>query len=133
MLTETKLPADQSIGPLVGGIVNDVQRLVKQHLDLFREELREDFRKGRRVAIVMVVAYILLQAGSLLVVAMCVGVLAWAVSTVPWWGWCGILGFATLLAAALMAAAVKTMISTMNLKPDQTAAALQEDLKWLKK
>ena len=133
MLMETKLPADQSFGPLVGGIVSDVQRLVKQHLDLFREELREDFRKSKRAAILMVVGYVLLQMSCLLVFAMLIGLLAWAVPTMPWWIWCGILGLATLLALALVASVTKKMISTMNLKPDQTATALQEDLKWLKK
>ena len=133
MVPETKLSVDQSFGPLVGGIVSDVQRLVKQHLDLFREELREDFRKSKRAAIVMVVGYVLLQTSCLLVVAMLIGLLGWAVPTVPWWIWCGILGLVTLLAVALVASVAKKMISTMNLKPDQTSAALEEDLRWLKK
>jgi hypothetical protein len=126
-------PADPGIVTLLGDIVADVQRLVKQHLDLFKHEVREDIRKSKQAVAALVVAYMLGWLGAMLLSAMLVGLLAWAVPQVPWWGWAGIVGVVVCVAAAAMGASAKKKFASITPVPEQTAKAIKEDLQWLKK
>ena len=47
MATDFPDTQDQSATALVGGIIEDVQHLVKQQLQLTRQEIIEDFRKAK--------------------------------------------------------------------------------------
>lgn len=120
--------ADQSISSLVGEIVTDAQKLMKQHLELLRVEVREDIRKSRRAALVMASAHVLALVGCASVAAMLVGLLTWAAPGVAWWCWCGIIGGATLMMSAVVYGGGKRLLATLNLLPDQSVRALKESL-----
>lgn len=125
--------AEPGVAALLSEIVGDFQRLVKQHMDLFKHEVREDIRKSKRALATMVMAYMLGWLGAMLVCAMAVGVLAWAVPQVPWWGWAGIIGVMVCVAGAVLGASAKKMLASITPLPDQTAKAIKEDLQWLRK
>ena len=136
MYTEptTKVPAahdEPSIATLLSGIVSDVQRLLKQHIELFREEVREDLRKTKRGAMAFAGALLLAIVGAAFALSFLVGLLAWAVPAVPWWGWCGILGAAFVLIAFALVQAGKKSIASIGV--EQTTQAIKEDLQWQKK
>lgn len=63
MATDPKNPAGVSMASLVGGIVTGVQDLVKQHLNLFRQEAIADFRKANEAALSVARAVVLALAG----------------------------------------------------------------------
>jgi uncharacterized membrane protein YqjE len=130
VITELKDDADQSIRSLVGEIASDAQRLVKQHLELFRHELREDVRNIKQAGLVITAALVLASMGCFLMAVTAVGLLSWAVPAIPWWGWCGILGAVTLLAAIVAYKGAMRMMTSMNLLPVQTARIIKEDLQW---
>ena len=50
MATEVQNQSEQSVAALVGGIVGDVQDLIKQQLELTRKEIEADLRKTREAA-----------------------------------------------------------------------------------
>jgi uncharacterized membrane protein YccC len=132
---ETAKPkaADPGIVSLLGEIVTDFQHLVKQHLDLFKHEVREDVRKSKQAVGALVTAYMLTWLGAMLFCAAAVGLLAWAVPGLPWWGWAGIVGVAVCGMGAAMGASAKRMFASITPLPDQTAKAIKEDIQWLKK
>jgi uncharacterized membrane protein YqjE len=130
---QTKMPAagEPSMATLLNGIVNDVQRLLKQHLELFREEVRQDVQKVKRGAMAFAVALLLALVGAAFVLTALVGLLAWAVPAVPWWGWAGILGLVFAGIAFALIQAGKKSISSIGI--DNTAQEIKEDIQWLKK
>lgn len=124
---------DPGFVSLLGDIVTDFQRLVKQHLALFKHEVREDVKKSKRAVATMVSAYMLGWLGGILLSAMLVGLLAWAFPQLPWWGWAGVAGAIACLAGWAMCASAKKMFAAITPLPDQTAQAIKEDIQWLKK
>lgn len=136
MFTEpTKVPTptgnEPSMAALLSGIVNDVQRLLKQHLELLREEVSEGVRKTKRGALAFGGALLLALVGAAFALTFLVGLLAWAVPAVPWWGWCGILGLVFVLIAFALVQAGKKSISSIGV--EQTRQEIKEDMQWLKK
>ncbi len=128
---QARPPADQAFGSLVGGIFGDLQRLLGQHLELFRQEIREDYRKTKEAVMSMGLGGVLAVVAALLVLPALVGLLSWAFPAVPWWGWCGILaGVLAVAAFALIQAGKKEMASFSPL-PDQSAQAVKENVRWI--
>lgn len=127
MISDSEGTADQSLGALVGDIVSDSQKLVMQHIELLRHEVREDFRKSKRAALVMVSAHVLGVVGCATLVAMLVGLLAWAAPSVSWWCWSGIVGGILMALSAVTYYSGKRMIASMNLLPNEIARALKEN------
>lgn len=122
---------EPSLAALVGGIVGDVQNLVKHHLDLFHHEIQEDFRKTKEAALSVALAASLAALGGILLVVMLIGLLAWAVPDVPWWGWCGILAGALLLTAGALYYRGKKKFESFNPLPDESAQAVKESVEWI--
>jgi len=124
-------PAAPSFATLISGIVTDLQSLLKQHLSFFRQEVLEDFRKTKEAARSVAWAFGLGLAGTGLLLAMSIGLLAWAMPAVPWWGWCGILGSTLLLAAAVLYQAGKRNFKSFNPLPDESAQTMKESVEWM--
>jgi len=115
MITETKDTADQSIGALVGGIVGDARQLVQQHVDLLKQEIREDIGKVKRTGFAMMMALIMATLPQL-----------------PWWAWSGIVGGLMLVLSAVVFAVAKSKMEAINMIPDQSVRTIKEDMQWLK-
>lgn len=124
-------PADQALGSLVGGIFTDMQRLLGQHLDLFRQEIRDDVRKTKEAFFSIGLGGVLAVVAALLVLPALIGLLSWAVPAVAWWGWCGILAGVLAVAAFALIQAGKKQMASFNPLPDQSAQAVQENLQWI--
>ncbi len=132
MITETKDTADQSIGALVGGIVGDARQLVQQHVDLLKQEIREDIGKVKRTGFAMMMALIMAIVGCAFVTAMLVGLLAATLPQLPWWAWSGIVGGLMLVLSAVVFAVAKSKMEAINMIPDQSVRTIKEDMQWLK-
>ncbi len=131
MTAEPTNTAEPSLATLVGGVVADVQKLIGQHLEMFQQEIREDFRKTKEATLFVGSAAGLGAAGVGLLLAMLVGLFAWAVPTVPWWGWCGLLGGAVVLSAAALYAVGRHKFASFNPLPDESVAAMKGSADWL--
>jgi hypothetical protein len=56
---------EPSMTHLVKGVIDDVQKLTKQQLELFKQELQEDFSKTRKAALPMLVGLgVMLMIGT---------------------------------------------------------------------
>ena len=128
---QASAPADQALGSLVGGIFADMQRLLGQHLELFRQEVRDDLRKTKEAVLSIGLGGALAGVAALLVLPALIGFLSWAVPAVPWWGWCGILAGVLAVAAFALIQAGKKQMTSFNPLPDQSAQAVQENLRWI--
>jgi len=123
---------------LVSGIVDDVQDLITQQVKLTRAEITSDVRKATDIAIAFAIGGSVMLVGAILACLMLVYLLHWATSpngsdpaTVPLWACYGIVGAAFCVVGALIVAAAKKRFDSTTLVPEQSAAALKENLECL--
>jgi len=122
-----------SVAPLVTGIVNDLQELLKQNLALFKVEVREDFKKTKESVAALGVGIGLAALGGLLLVLMLVYLLWWAVPALPLWACFGIVGGVLTGAGFALYMRGKKKLESFNPLPDESAEALKENVQWITK
>jgi len=117
----------ESLGTLVGGIVEDLQNIVRGEVQLAKTELKEDagaLGKGAGMlvagAVVGLVGFIFLMLGVTYLLN----------KSIQMWLAAGLVGVALLIIAAIVAMVGKNQMSAANLTPRQTIESVKEDQQW---
>jgi hypothetical protein len=119
------------LASLVGAIARDTERLVGQHADLLRSELRAGLR-GAPVALAAIGAGAgLIAAGGLLGSLMLVHGLHKS-TRIPLWGCYGLVGSVMAAVGGGLVVAGTRRTAALQVVPRETIAALSEDFQWLK-
>jgi len=142
MATEVQNQSEQSMASLVGGIVGDVQDLIKQQLALTRKEIESDLRKTREAGTLLGVGVGLALFGCFALCLMLAHLIHF-VSTpaalqasaepaaIPLWGCYGIVTLLLLGVGGALAFAGKKKFDSFNPLPDESAQALKENIEWI--
>jgi len=123
----------EGVGPLVSGIVQDLERLAQQHIRLFRKDIESDFQKLRTGAFSLGIGLGVALVGALLLgIALAeLILLAFPAESYRWLAY-GIIGILiTGVGAALLLTGQKEVQAAAPIA-DKTVNALEEDVKWLK-
>ena len=138
-LQQTTTGTPGNMAPLVAGIIDDLQELIKQNLALFKVEVREDFKKTKEAAASLGVGIGLAVVGALHLTLMLVFLLWWAfdstarsASGLPLWVCFAIVGGVFLGVGAALYFKGKKKLDSFNPLPDETADALKENVQWIK-
>lgn len=131
MATDLQNPPEQSTTALVTGILNDAQELFRQQVTLVRQEITDDFRKTKQAATPLAIGLWLVLLGSILLSVTLALVLQ--LTGLPSWACFAIVGVAVSLAGGGLVYAGKKKFDSFNPLPDESAAALKENLEWLAK
>jgi len=115
---------------IVTGIVNDAQSLVKQQLELFKTEVKEDLHKTKEAALTLVVGAFVGVLGTVLLAFAVVYLLAWAFPAMPLWVSYLIVGGILAAAGFALCWQGKARFDSFNPLPDQSAEALKENVQW---
>jgi hypothetical protein len=117
---------------LVTGIINDVQELLRQQLNLFRQEVKDDVRKTKEAVISLSAGVGILVLSVILLSFMLVYLLNWAFpDALPLWLCYGIIGGLLLLGGGALLYAGKRKLTSFNPLPDQSVGALRENVQWI--
>jgi len=117
------------VAELLGGIVSDVQTLIKQQAQMLRAEVREDFNRAKTATLYIGAGLVLAVVGVLFLVVGLVHLLQYLTQLQPFACWLIVGGL--LVAAGLAAAYVgKTIFEKYNPLPDKSFNALTENLTW---
>ena len=118
------------VAELLGGIVGDVQTLIKQQAQMLRAEIREDFNRGKAATLYIGAGLGLAAVGTLFLVIGVVYLLYYLVPALPLFA-CWLIVGGLLVAGGLAAAAAgKRIFEKYNPLPDKTFNALTENLSW---
>jgi hypothetical protein len=142
MATEVQNHPEQSVTSLVGGIVNDVQDLIKQQIELTRKEIEADFRKTREAASLLFAgigmalfgcfAFCLMVAHLIHQLTIRPDLQQWHdPAAIPLWGCYGIVAAVLLLGGGGLAFAGKKKFDSFNPLPDESAQVLKENIEWI--
>lgn len=127
-LTVEPVQPDKSIGQLVSEMTTDLSTLMRQEVELAREELKVEVNKAGKAGKGLGAAAVVgLLTGMSLVLT-----LGFALDTFLW-RWLAFLIVTAVLGAiaAALAMAGKKQIDDMNLTPEKTIETLEEDKQWL--
>ena len=118
------------VAELLGGIVGDVQTLIKQQAAMLRAEIREDFRRGKTATVYIGAGLGLAAIGTLFLVIGLVYLLNYLIPALPLFA-CWLIVGGLLVGGGLFAAvAGKRIFEKYNPLPDKTLNALTENLTW---
>jgi hypothetical protein len=123
-------PSDQSVTRVVAGIINDAQELMKQQFALFKHEVKEDLRKTKEATLAIGIGATVVGLGVLLLCFGLVWLLNWAAAALPLWVCFAIIGGALAIIGAILLAAGKKKLGSINPLPGESAQALKENVQW---
>jgi hypothetical protein len=131
MATDLHSTQDPSVTSLVTGIIGDAQELFKQQFELFKHEVRDDFRKTKEGGLTLAGAGGLGLVGAILLVQMLVYLTQWLVPELALWACFGIWGALMFGMGVVLFFIGKTTLDTIDPVPEKSAQALKENVQWL--
>jgi hypothetical protein len=126
-----------SMSSLVGGIIDDAQRLIRQEIALARREMQEEMNKAKVAALSFGAAAAVGLLGAVLTGFTLAHLIHWAAgasdpSAIPLWACYAIVMALFFAAAAVLFFMAKSKATEIHLVPRQTVDSLRENVKWLK-
>jgi len=132
--TATQAPAEQStVTGLVSGILEDGQKLFRQHVDMLRAEFKEDLNRTKQAAVLLGSGALVAFLGALLMLISAVHGLAALYPNLPHWACWAIVGGAVLIPGLAVLAAGQRILAILNPLPEKSMQALEEDFTWMTK
>lgn len=117
------------IGAMLGGLLKDLQDLVRGEVALAKAEIKEDVSSaGKGVAALAAAAFLGLTGFVFLMLGLTYLLNIW----MRMWIAAAIVGGVLVLVAAVLGMSGKKQLSASNLKPEQTIDSLKEDQQWAK-
>jgi hypothetical protein len=117
-----------SMASLVGGIITDAQRLVRQEVALARREMQVELDKAKGASVALGLGAGCAMLGTLFLGFTVVYLLNLAL---PLWASFLIVGGVLAIAGAILLFAGIQQVRQISLVPPQTAETLQENVQWL--
>ena len=118
---------------LVGGILDDATKLISQHVAMFKAEVRQDLKRSVKSAKYLGVGSVLTSVGLLFLAIALVPLLGTIFPALPAWACWAIVGGTFFVAGGIAFAVGRSLIASFNPLPNQSLAALQEDVSWITK
>lgn len=141
MATEVQNHTDtNSVGSLVGGILSDVQDLIKQQLQLTRKEIEADFRKTREAASLLALGLGIFFLGGFSLCLMMAHLIhdctlpAGTVrdpASLALWACYGVVAALFLVVGGCITYAGKKKFDSFNPLPEESAQVLKENIEWI--
>jgi len=104
---------------------------MKQQLQLFKHELRADFRITVEAVLAFATGACLGFAGILMVAMTAAYLLQWAAPNLPLWACFGIVGLVLLVASGALCYAGKLKLEAFRTTTEEGLHALKENVQWI--
>lgn len=119
------------ITTLVSGIINDGQELLKQQLQLFTVELKNDLKRTRDASIPLIIGGVIAALAAFFLLVTLALWLNWQwPNAIPIWGGFAILTGLFLIAGVVFIVMAKARFDAFNPLPDKSLQGLQENVQW---
>lgn len=119
------------ITTLISGILSDGQELIKQQLQLFSVELKNDLKQTRNATIPLIAGSLVAAVGLMFLFVTAALWIEWQWrETIPMWGAFGIVTLLFLVVGGILLFLGKNQFDAFNPLPDKTLEGLKENVQW---
>ena len=122
---------NREIAPLLAGIIQDWQTLMRQEVALARSEVKAEVQKAANVAKGAALGAGLAGMAALLAVLGLVHLLSWAIPAIPLWGSYMIVGLGLGMMGGALLSKSSAAAKEIELAPKQTIESVKENAKWI--
>lgn len=129
MANNLQTSSESTVTSLVSGIFSDMQELFKQQMALFKTEVRNDVRRTGQATLYLALGGIIVFVGVILLCLMAVYALN-TYTELTLWACYGIVGGLIALLGGVLIFLGREKFRSFNPLPDESVAALQENLEW---
>ena len=119
----------ESFGELISQLANNSAALVRDEIDLVKQEMREKISRMRSAVTLIAVGAVV---GLLAMLALIAAAIIWLGNLIGMGRSALIVGIALAIAAAIPVFMGLGRLKRTSLKPEQTIETLEEDKEWLK-
>jgi len=119
--------------PLVTGIINDAQDLMRQQLTLFQTEIKRDLRQGRDAAIPFSLGIAVCFLALMFLFFTVAHLIVWIWPQVAIFVAYGIVGGVLLVIGAPLVITGKSKFDAFNPIPENSVEGLKENIQWTTK
>jgi uncharacterized membrane protein YqjE len=130
--TTTPTGSDPSMTGLLSGIVNDAQELIKQQLQLFKHELKDDMKRAQEALPSLGLGVVVAVAAVFLLGMTLANLLFWAVPAVPLWVWYLVTTVVFGVVGCVLLYFAKKNLESLPMS-HEAAEATKENVEWLTK
>jgi hypothetical protein len=128
--TVTNPSAPPTLTPLITGIVNDAQTLIRQQLTLFQTEIRNDVQRTKNASIPLAIgAIVALLAGIFLCLAL-VHVIHYVWPSAPEFCAYATVGLVLAVIGGVLIYMGKSKFDAFSPLPDKAVEGLKENIQW---
>jgi hypothetical protein len=122
---------EPSISNLVGGIVDDAQKLIEHQFSLLKLDIRKDIEKARDTGIMLGAGIGLMSAAGILLLFMLVHLLEYLTRPhLEWWVCYALVGGMLALIGGAVFYRGRQKLENLNVVPEQSAQGMKENLQW---
>lgn len=133
MLSEIKREVQSSLAPLLGEVLKDAQKLVRQEIALARSEIKQDVSEVKSATVSLSVALVCGLVALVLLSLTVVHFLRWAFpNTLPYWVCYGLVMLVFAAVGAVFYTAAREKAGQVDVIPGKTMETLRENAEWLK-
>jgi hypothetical protein len=119
----------QPVTKLVSEIIDDAQKLINQQAEMFKAEVREDFRRSKRAAEFGAIGIVCATVGAMGLITALAYFLHEQYQFQMWASW-GIVGGLFLVVGVALGVTSYILLERFNPLPDKTFNALKENITW---
>ena len=132
MATNLQTSSEPTTTQLVTGIFHDIQELFKQQMALFKTEVKNDARRTAQASLYLAAGGVVVLLGAVLLCQMFVYLLH-TYTPLDLWACYLIVGVLITALGGLMIYLGREKFQSFNPLPDESLAALKENLEWTTK
>jgi len=121
---------EPGVSTLVGGIIQDAQKLVRQQLTLFQVEFKNDAHRTIAASIPLLAGMVVSLVAAIILAIMVAHLLPWIWPQLPLWGGFAIVGVPLAIAGGALVLAGKSKFESFNPLPEQSLEGLKENIQW---
>ena len=133
MLEDVKQQVEGTLLPLLAGILEDSQKLVRQEISLARVEIKEDLARVKTMAISSSIGIMMGLLATIMSMFALVHLLAYVVPSLPLWGAYAAVGLLLAILALLFLSKAKSEANAIKVVPEKTVNSIKENVEWIQR
>lgn len=130
MAVEQMTEPSPAITPLITGIVNDAQALIRQQLTLFQTEVKNDLRRTKEATIPLAVGGIFCFLAAIILCMAIAYLIVYVWPQCPYFVAYGIVGIVLAIIGGVLVYTGKSKFDSFNPLPEKAVEGLKENIQW---